>query len=96
VTPFDLAYGTSIYAKLVATNVFGDSLESEAGNGAVIVTNPDSPLNIGEMPEYWSASSITIEWDEGVANGGKTVLDYRVSYALEGSNVYTVAVEQVT
>jgi hypothetical protein len=40
-SPFSLAWGTSVYAKIVAKNVYGSSLESSAGNGAVITTTPD-------------------------------------------------------
>ncbi len=40
-SPFSLAWGTSVYAKIVAKNVYGSSLESSAGNGALITTTPD-------------------------------------------------------
>lgn len=89
-SPFDLAWGTSVYAKVVATNIFGNSLESEAGNGAVIVTKPDKPINVAEIVAKRAASSISIMWTDGVSNGGKPVLDYRISYALDGSDDYTV------
>ena len=35
--PYSLTKGDSIYAKVISTNVYGDSVEySEVGNGAVI------------------------------------------------------------
>jgi hypothetical protein len=40
-TPYDLEWGSSIFAKVIATNIYGDSLESEEGNGAIITTTPD-------------------------------------------------------
>ena len=43
VEPFSLEWGSSIYAKIIATNVIGNSLISDAGNGAVILTSPDAP-----------------------------------------------------
>jgi hypothetical protein len=43
---FTLEWGASIYAKVLAYNVYGDSLISLEGNGAVIVTIPDAPLLI--------------------------------------------------
>jgi len=46
--PFNLPYGSSIFAKIVATNIKGDSIESNAGNGAIIVTIPDPPINLVE------------------------------------------------
>ncbi len=38
----------SVYAKVAATNIVGDSLYSEVGNGAVIAISyePDAPRNI--------------------------------------------------
>lgn len=44
--PFNFDWGASIYAKVVATNMFGDSAESDPGNDAIIMTEPDSPVNI--------------------------------------------------
>jgi hypothetical protein len=38
---FGLDWGTSIYAKVIAINDYGDSLQSEEGNGAIITTDPD-------------------------------------------------------
>jgi hypothetical protein len=37
-TPFDLQWGDSVYAKIVAVNDYGASMESYAGNGAVLMT----------------------------------------------------------
>lgn len=50
------------------------------GNGAVILTYPDAPINLIEVVANRTPTSITIEWVEGAANGGTTVLDYRVTY----------------
>ena len=41
VSPFSLGWGTSVYAKVVAKNIYGSSLESSDGNGALITTTPD-------------------------------------------------------
>jgi hypothetical protein len=46
--PFSLPWGSSIYAKIIATNVYGDSLISQAGNGGVIMTYPDAPISLAE------------------------------------------------
>lgn len=46
--PFNLAWGTNVHAKLYATNSEGDSVMSEVGNGAIITTNPDPPINLLE------------------------------------------------
>ena len=46
--PFSLDWGTSVLAKVIAINDYGDSQESVAGNGAVITTTPDAPTNVAE------------------------------------------------
>ena len=79
-TPFDLVWGQSVYAKVIAYNMYGDSDISDAGNGAVIFTFADAPLDLAEDPSKRTASSITVTWSEGANNGGSTVTDYRVSY----------------
>jgi len=43
--PYYLSWGSSIYAKVYATNIIGNSLVSEEGNGAIILTNPSAPYN---------------------------------------------------
>jgi hypothetical protein len=48
--PFELPWGASVYAKLKANNIKGESLESDAGNGAIIKTQPDAPINLAEDP----------------------------------------------
>lgn len=42
--PFNLIWGDSVWAKVTATNVYGDSVQSVEGNGAVIITYADAPL----------------------------------------------------
>ena len=44
--PFLLPWGSSIWARIIATNVNGDSSASSDGNGAIILTNPDAPYNL--------------------------------------------------
>lgn len=70
-TPFDLQWGDSVWAKVVATNDYGTSIESYAGNGALLLTKPDAPINLAEDASLRTADSITITWEEGVHNGGR-------------------------
>lgn len=44
--PFNLDWGSSIYAKVSATNIMGESQTSSSGNGAVITRIPDPPINL--------------------------------------------------
>jgi hypothetical protein len=37
-----------VKVKVIATNVKGDSLESTAGDGAIIIAAPDAPINLAE------------------------------------------------
>ena len=47
--PFDLHWGSEIWAYVVAYNIYGDSEASPVGNGAVILVVPDAPLNLVEV-----------------------------------------------
>lgn len=47
--PYSFDWGSSIYAKVIATNIYGDSIESDEGNGAIITTTPDAPINLVEV-----------------------------------------------
>ena len=44
-SPFNLAWGTNVQVKILAANSKGNSSESNPGNGAIITTSPDAPLN---------------------------------------------------
>ena len=74
--PYSLSWGSSVTCKLIAYNVYGDSLESEPGNGGVIITYPDAPVNLHEVIAQRTPASITISWSEGQNNGGSEVYQY--------------------
>ena len=38
-----------MYAKIVSTNLYGDSIESNIGNGAILITYPDPPTDLTEI-----------------------------------------------
>lgn len=61
-TPFNYAWGSSIYAKVYASNIKGDSVESLAGNGAVILRVPDAPISLVDVPSITLGTMIGIEW----------------------------------
>jgi hypothetical protein len=54
--PYLLSYGSSIYAKVTALNIYGPSIQSLAGNGAVILTVPDKPVNLADNEAMTSAT----------------------------------------
>lgn len=94
-SPYSFDWGASIRAYVVATNLYGDSENSELGNGAILMTEPDSPINLAEDESLRTATSISFTWDEGASNGGDSIIDYRISFAQE-SSVYTVLAVGVT
>jgi hypothetical protein len=53
---------------------------SEVGNGAVILTYPDAPVLLAEIIPSRTPTTITINWQEGAANGGDAVDGYRLWY----------------
>jgi hypothetical protein len=78
-SPFSLTWGSSVYTKVIALNAYGTSSTSLEGNGAVILMSPDTPLNLAEIVASKTSTSISLQWDQGVANGGSAVIDYRVN-----------------
>ena len=76
--PFGRDWGSSIDAKVVATNLYGDSLTSNDGKEAIIIIYPGAPLNLAELESVRTATSITFAWIEGEHNVGSTVFSYRV------------------
>lgn len=89
-TPYSLAWGADVYAKVVAINKYGMSAESAVGNGAKIITNPDAPTLFVENYALRTATSLSFTWVEGAANGGSLVLDYQVSYKLASDTNYSL------
>jgi len=51
---------------------------SQEGNGAVILTFPDHPINLQNNLEVTWGSTIGLTWDQGPNNGGKPVIDYSI------------------
>jgi hypothetical protein len=80
-----LAYGSSIFAKVIAINEKGASTESNPGNGAIIITYPDAPTTLAEDTSKRTASTLGITWVQAAFNGGATVTDYQVSMSTAGS-----------
>jgi hypothetical protein len=40
--------GDSIWAKVIAENIYGSTEQSQEGNGAYHTTVPDAPINLAE------------------------------------------------
>lgn len=80
IAPYNLPWGSSVFADVLATNIIGSSGTSAGGNGAIILITPDSPRNLANVPAITSASQIGLTWDTGSANGGTPVIDYQLSF----------------
>jgi len=76
-----------VFAIVTATNSIGTSPDSAEGNGAQIVTTPVSPFALAEVEASRTPTSLGFSWTEGPFNGGSAILDYRVSFALEGQSL---------
>jgi hypothetical protein len=93
--PYLLSYGSSIYAKVTALNIYGASIQSLAGNGAVILTVPDKPVNLANNEAMTSATQIALSWAQGASNGGASVLDFTIQYKQEPATEFTVLTSAV-
>ena len=88
VSPFLIPWGQGIYARIIATNYLGSSAASEAGNGAVVLTFPDEPINLANNLLITWGTTIGLTWDEGDKNGGTPVVDYTVMSLSSDSSTY--------
>lgn len=60
--------------------MIGNSIISQMGNGAIILTYPDSPLQLSNVASITRSSQIGLIWTEGDQNGGAPVIDYTINY----------------
>lgn len=83
-TPFLLEWGDSVFAKVIATNLYGDSVESVEGNGAYITINPDPPTSLVEDYSQRTKSTLGLVWTAPTFTGGDVILDYKINYRVFG------------
>jgi hypothetical protein len=86
-SPYNFAWGSSIYARLSASNIYGTSIMSEEDNGAIILTVPDIPINLANVVELTLANQIGVSWEEAVNNGGTPVIDFTL-WTDQGQDVF--------
>lgn len=89
--PFNLEWGASVFAKVIATNIKGDSVVSDEGNGAIIIYSPDAPTNLLEDTSQRTSSTLGITWSPPEEDGGTEIIDYRISRATEGGPFFLLA-----
>jgi hypothetical protein len=84
----------SVYVKVIAANVYGDSAYSDVGNGAAIWIVPEAPINLQNDATATDAFKIRFTWDEGIENGGTPVIDYTVMFD-QSTGDYVLLAEKV-
>lgn len=75
-SPYYLTWGMTVYAQVIAINVYGQSIVSVQGSGAIIITSPSAPLSLSENFSIRSNTTLGLQWFVGTSNGGSPVLDY--------------------
>jgi hypothetical protein len=93
--PFNLPWASSIYVKVLATNIYGSSEQSDAGNGGIIYALPDKPVNLQENLSERTYTTLGFSWQDGADPGGLPVLDYKVTIT-DTTNTYNVIAEYLT
>jgi hypothetical protein len=64
-SPFSLNLGDEVFVHIIARNLYGESIASDDGNGAIIALVPDAPVNLANDLSTTSATTIKITWQEG-------------------------------
>lgn len=54
--PYHHYWGDSIWARVIATNIIGNSIISDEGNGAIILRAPDAPTDLSNLPAITAAT----------------------------------------
>lgn len=44
---------------------------------------PDAPVNLVNVPEITTGTTIGLAWDDGANDGGTPILDYHVAFAYD-------------
>jgi hypothetical protein len=75
-TPHELPWGATVYTKVVAYNLLGDSHDSPIASNTFIRTKPDAPVLVLKQR---GVTEMELEWAEPF-DGGAPIIDYRISY----------------
>lgn len=93
--PYNVDGGDHIWAKVTASNVYGESDLSAEGNGAYYMREPDAPISLSEDLQGKTSTTINLIWADGVSNGGTPVIDYRVNMREQGSGDFTPVADSI-
>lgn len=56
------------------------------GNGAILVTIPDAPVNLQDETTITSHTQVGLTWEDGPSAGGSPIIDYRVFSSTDDVN----------
>jgi hypothetical protein len=88
-TPYSLANGANVSAKVLATNAVGNSAYSSAGNGAVLPSA--AAPSVPAAPETAvSGTDVTVTWN-APNNGGSAITGYTVAILQSDGTTYAPA-----
>jgi len=76
---------------VTATNVYGETAQSTAGNGATYTRVPDAPVSLTEDVSLRSSTTLGFTWADGAHDGGLAVESYRVQQREVGGAFSIVA-----
>jgi hypothetical protein len=93
--PFNLAQGDTVYAKLIAVNEWGDSVDSITGSGSVIWSVPDQPTSLVNNNGVTGSTNIGLEWSDPVNTGGTDIIDSEIYYH-DGDSVWVLLVDSIS
>jgi hypothetical protein len=60
--PFRIHWGGHVWAKIIAHNEKGPSVESNPGDGAMLITDADPPISLEEQYQFRTKSVLSIKW----------------------------------
>lgn len=92
--PYSLTWADPVYAKLSATNIYGTSVLSQAGNGAILHTVPDAPTDLTEVLDQRTATTLGFIWETSFV-GGTPIIDYTIE-SDQGLDTYITIASGVT
>jgi hypothetical protein len=78
--PYNLVKDEGVYAKIISVNAYGESVQSAAGNGALIQLVPDAPISLANDPSTTSDTTIRFTWIPGPSDGTSAVIDHDIYY----------------
>lgn len=93
--PYNLEFGDSIFAKVAATNFYGESEFSVQGNGGIVLLVPDAPINLLDNTAVTTAYVIGVTWEDGSSTGGSPILDYKITYD-QSTGIWATLQEGIT